>query len=348
MHRDTVVQLREWGTSHALVLPSPPAEPVTLGASPACTFQLRDPSGRLLHLHATLSNDAGHWILRDVASGTASALTAGVEIGIGGLSLIADSPHTIELREFLCRLLGWHTSQQRAVESALRSVRLWSARHVALVIDGEGDVVPIARALHDRASGAHQPFIVCDPRRRAGAVGSHVPTNHTNVTDAADAAVGGSLCVLGSRLPSSFTSLKPRISEPSTAVALVVCGALPPSLRDLANATIRIPPIATRAEELDRIIGAYAADAAIELGVPDSFTGADRDWVRARSGRSLAEIAKGTRRLVALRARGSVAQAAALLGMSHTSLGEWLGHRRIAARSCQTRQFVPSEREDTH
>jgi hypothetical protein len=51
---------------------------------------------------------------------------------------------------------------------------------------------------------------------------------------------------------------------------------------------------------------------------------------RTYSATSLPEIEKGAWRTVALRKTGSVARAAALLGIGHTSLGGWFGHRRPA------------------
>jgi hypothetical protein len=44
---------------------------------------------------------------------------------------------------------------------------------------------------------------------------------------------------------------------------------------------------------------------------------------------SLPAIEKGTRRLVAIRQAGSLAQAAGRLGMSHVALSQWIGRRRL-------------------
>jgi len=50
--------------------------------------------------------------------------------------------------------------------------------------------------------------------------------------------------------------------------------------------------------------------------------------VRTHSATSLPEVEKGAWRILALRKTGNIAGAAELLGMGHTSLGEWL-HRRL-------------------
>jgi hypothetical protein len=58
---------------------------------------------------------------------------------------------------------GW--SDERAVDLALRSLALALDYRAALVLCGDGDLVPIAWALHRHTLGADRPFIVCDPRR---------------------------------------------------------------------------------------------------------------------------------------------------------------------------------------
>jgi hypothetical protein len=99
-------------------------------------------------------------------------------------------------------------------------------------------------------------------------------------------------------------------------------------LTELVLAPIKIPALTTRAHELDRIIDEYAHDAAVALQISTLLMGADRHWVRTYSATSLPEIEKGAWRMLALRQTGNIAGAAALLGMGHTSLGEWLHRRR--------------------
>jgi hypothetical protein len=93
-------------------------------------------------------------------------LTPGVEIGIGASVLVAESARGVAVREFCRRLLGWGGDRMRAVDHALRAVRLAMARRSPLVLCGEGDLIPIARTLHRFAMGDRAPFVVCDRRRR--------------------------------------------------------------------------------------------------------------------------------------------------------------------------------------
>ena len=80
------------------------------------------------------------------------------------------------------------------------------------------------------------------------------------------------------------------------------------------------------------MIDEYGADAVVALDAKVSFTSADREWVREHSAGSLPEIEKGSLRLVALREGGSIVRAASILEMSHSSLTEWIGRRRLPSR----------------
>lgn len=125
-----------------------------------------------------------------------------------------------------------------------------------------------------------------------------------------------------------------RLYEPSSRVQLVVC--LDSTARgSAALATmpppVEIPPLAVRGTELSRIIEEYAMDAIAELNAPDTcFTDDDRRWVIERAARTLEEVEKATRRLVALNVSGSLTQGADMLGMAQVSLSRWL-HRRGGA-----------------
>jgi len=89
-----------------------------------------------------------------------------------------------------------------------------------------------------------------------------------------------------------------------------------------------VPHVTDREHELDRIISEYATDAIHELGTArTTFTPEDLDWVRSHSAATLAEIEKGTRRLVALRASENLSSAAARLGMAPVSLSRWFARR---------------------
>jgi hypothetical protein len=335
---DDVMRLRLWGTDSILVLPAPPIDEWTVGAAEVCALQLYDPTGRISRLHAGLYRTKGKWLLRDLGSKnglrvdgarrTEIVLEPGMEIGIGGLTLIAESLRSIELRSFLARLLGWRSDRIEVVDHALRAVRLAATRRVALMLCGEGDLVPMARSIHRHALGADRPFIVCDPRRREGKATVRSSANFETGMPAFAAATGGSLCVRTQRLPPDLHDVVAALRDPASRVQLVVCAQSPDDCEPLLAVPIIVPPLVSRADELDRIIAEYAEDAMIDLGTQRSvFPASDREWVRRYSASSHPQIEKGTLRLVALRESRNLSNAAARLGMAPVSLSRWIGRR---------------------
>jgi hypothetical protein len=341
---DGVMRLREWGTDTIRVLPAPPTDEWTVGAAHTCALRLDDPSGRVSRLHARLVREQAKWLLRDVGSKngvrldgarrTEIVLEPGAEIGIGGLTLIAESGRSVALRGFLARLIGWRSDRIEVVDHALRSIRLAATRRAALVLCGDGDLVPMARSIHRHAIGADRPFVVCDPRRRTGKATVRSAENWESGMEGLAAAAGGSLCVRGQRLPRDFSAVVAALRDPGCQVRLVVCAQEPADCEPYLAVPIVVPPLAARADELDRIIAEYGEDAIAELGAArTAFGPIDRDWVRAYSAASLPDIEKGTLRLVAIRESRNLSNAAARLGMAPVSLSRWIGRRRLPVRS---------------
>jgi pSer/pThr/pTyr-binding forkhead associated (FHA) protein len=340
---DNVVRLREWGTETGCVLPSMPdsrlAGEWTVGAGETCALRLNDPSGLMSRLHARLVRSKTGWVLQDLsknglrldgAKHPEILLLPGTEIGIGGLTLIAESGRSITLRGFLMRLLGWRSDRMDVVDQALRSVRMAATHRIALVLRGEGDVVPMARSIHRRALGPERPFIVCDPRRRQGRATVRSAENYETGMPAFEAAFGGSLCVRSLRLPRDFKSVLLKLKDPNARVQLVVCAQPAEDWAPLLSIPINVPPLSSRAEELDQIITEYAEDAIAELGTARTgFLPADREWVRMHSATSLPDIEKATLRLVAIRESRNLSNAAARLGMAPVSLARWIGRRKL-------------------
>jgi Inner membrane component of T3SS, cytoplasmic domain len=334
---DQVVRLREWGTDRSYPLP-PAEDTVTIGSSETCTLRLTDPTGCLSRQHARLGREATRWIAHDLDSKNGMRLDGvrrpkvllepGSELGVGGITLIAESARLITLRGFLARILGWSSDRAEAVDLAVRSVRLSATRRAALALCGDGDLVPIARGLHRYSLGDERPFVLCDPRRRPSETSAPLE-NYTTGMDAFQAAAGGSMCMWVKRLPRDFAEVTTALREPDTRVQLIVCGLRPPDRKELVSAPIEIPPLSSRPDEIERVIDEYADAAMTALRAPDAFTRVDREWVRLHSATTLPEVEKGTLRIVALRSAGNIARAAALIGMAHASLGEWIGRRRL-------------------
>jgi hypothetical protein len=232
------------------------------------------------------------------------------------------------LRDFLARLVGW--DDLAAVDRAFRSVDLAATQRAPLVLCGDGDLVPIAHALHRRAFGPDRPFVLADPRRGNTPATVRAPVNCRSGVTAFETATDGTLCVRSRRPPRDFTKVMELLPAPSARVRLVVC-ADPYEMSEVllaASDPIRLPALETRASELPRIVEEYAEDARGALFSSAPFTQQDRDWVVIRCASSLHEIELATLRLVAIRHAGTVARAAELLGMSHGALGEWFKVRR--------------------
>lgn len=230
------------------------------------------------------------------------------------------------------RILGWADDRKRVVEHALRALRLAAARRSALVLRREGDLVPLAHALHRLVLGPDAPFVVCNRRREDLPASVRSPTNRGSSVAAFEVATGGSLCVLSFRPPRDLPELLRLVEEPDSRVQLIVCmrrGRLLTYPRP-----IEVPPLGVRKAELPRIIQAYADGAIIALRAsPSCFSQDDHDWVMKHDARSLSDIEKATFRIVALKMSDSIGQATKVLGMTAVSLSHWLRRRKPLTRS---------------
>jgi FHA domain len=335
---DDVSQLREWNSNRTHPLPPVPIRELTIGAASTCSIQLADDSGLVSRLHARLKLDRGRWQLEDLQSKNGILvegelhqevpLRPGLEVRIGGITLMAESPGTIELRNFLCRFLGWARSTQKEVNLALRSLRMANAGNAPLMLCGDDDLSGVARGLHDRAPRKTGPFVLCDPERQRAPASVRLAANEPTATAAIAAAEGGTICVHSHRLPKDFSVLMKTLRTPPYRVQAIFCAAGVEEARGFTATPLVIPPLRLRTTELDRIIDEYAADAIAMTQGAETFAAEDRAWVAEHSAESIPEIEKGTSRLVALRTAGSVLGAANLLGMHHTSLRRWIERRK--------------------
>jgi hypothetical protein len=205
-------------------------------------------------------------------------------------------------------------------------MRIAATHREPLLICGEGNLVPIAKSLHQRALEG-RPFVVARPR-----------TRHAKGMDALALAAGGTLCVWRREQPDDFDEVASAALGPYSKALLMVCAHAPPKGNDVASRivtsvrSIVLPPMSDRAPELRRIIAAYAADAVAELG--GGWLGpADWEWIERHATGSLQLIGMATRRIIALhRCDESVTRAAKLLGISHGSLSDWLARRALPGK----------------
>jgi len=338
---DNVFRLRHWASELTRKLPEPTDEIRIIGSNESCWLRLEDSKSCVSGRHAALVHEAGRWIIRDLGSKNGMrvdgqrreevVLEPGIEIKIGGVTLLAESPRFAALRGFLRRILGWETAQATAVDVALRAIRMAAARRAALVLCGEDDLIPLARSLHRRYLGADRPFVVCDPRRKSSEENVRNAENHVAGMPALLAATRGSLCVWNNKLPSDFDEVKAALKDPDVRVHLTVCARNAAEAEAFGAVAIAIPSLADRKDELARIVAEYAADASLELVLPvAAFSRVDHAWVLKHETKTLPRIEKATQRLIALRAEdGNMSRAAVRLGMARMSLYKWIGRRTL-------------------
>jgi hypothetical protein len=142
------------------------------------------------------------------------------------------------------------------------------------------------------------------------------------------------LYVEARNLPADLEQLAAGLRVPRARIRFVVCADSIEATAKLATmipriATLRIPPVTERKDELEQLLEAYGHDAVESLGANDlGFRPHDMTWIRTREIRTLDEIEVVTHRLVALRNWG-VTAGAERLGITHGALSRWARRRKI-------------------
>lgn len=234
-----------------------------------------------------------------------------------------------ELRAFLAWIMGW--SDTHAVELALSSVTLAAAGCTTLVLCGEGDMVPIAWGLHRRVREPARPFIVADPRRGEQLASVRSPTSQGNAVEALDNARRGTCCMRLRRAPADLAEGVPLLRTADDVMFVVCDGARFASDALLIRpAPVVVPSLASRAQELDRIIAEYPATRSPSW--PRRAEASPRPITRgcASSPRLRSRTLKWPRcGWWALHTSRNLSHAAARVGMAAVSLSRWLGRREL-------------------
>lgn len=332
---DPPTRLRLWGTESVFALPD--VGEVLIGTAPDCSLRLD--GAKVMPRHAAVARDGAGWCVRALGGpgvrvdGTwcsSAPLAPACELRVGRQTLVAESARSIELRDFLGRLLGWAAHGER-LDLALRALRAVAVRGAPLRLCGGEDLIPIARALHRRVLGDHRPFVLCAPPRRLARGQAFGTAMH-----AIAAAIRGTLCVWARHLPADFAVVDAAVRHPDVAVRLVVCAERPSESSAFASMPVIVPAIAERGAQLGRIIDGYVHDAMIALGARGELGPADRAWIARRAASSHGEIEEAARRLIAVRHAGDFARAAALLALPPAALTEWFARRAGFTRDVST------------
>ncbi|MGE0401898.1 MAG: FHA domain-containing protein [Kofleriaceae bacterium] len=324
---DEPMQFREWGTTKVYPLPSPYTGDRTVGSSPDAWLQLQDPHQFVSRNHALLRYVNQRWSIVDTGSknglwidghrSSASELAPGIEVGLGRVRLIVESPRAIAQRDLLSRFLGWAPDRQVVVDRALRQIRGYVASEMPLWITGDDDLVAIARLIH-RSFVGEQPFVVAD-----------VDDTKSRLGLARAAARGGTLCLRSEKPVRDLPLVRALAFDHEPSARLVVCATTAAHVQP-----IEIPALATRVDEVARIIDAYARDAIARLGAhATSYTTVDRASIASWNNQTLAGIEESVLRMIAIREFGGVTGAAPHLGVTHSSLSRWLARRTTRSRN---------------
>jgi hypothetical protein len=192
-----------------------------------------------------------------------------------------------------------------------------------LVLRGAGPLTGVARCLH-RVTLGDRPFVSLDPTER--------------VAEAVARAGNGMLCVDTRKLPHNIGAVIAAVRARDQRLRVVAC-ADPDSAEPVIDlpsrlsraATILIPPLAERLDELAGLLEAYSWDAASDLDASSpGLLPSDFEWIRASGVTTLGGLDDLARRLVAFRNWGS-SGGARRLGIRPCSLSRWVHRRKIPA-----------------
>ena len=325
--RDPVVRLRLRGNDQSIPLDG--RGRVLVGTSDECAIRL-DAGLAVSRQHASLEHRDGVWALTDLGStnGTRQdgedresfVLAPAMEVEFGRSTVVAESARSVALWELLRRAIGWHPSKLLDVDSALQSVRQLGNLRAALLLLGDGSMSGIARRIHHLILDDDRPFSAHTAKESGQAA----------VARARDGVVMFDV----DALPSDFAAVLATCRLPSWRVRLVLAArtaksAVAVTSKLFSVMSMTIPALAEREVELDRLLLAYASDAAATLGVPATcLRPQDLGWVRSSGLKNLDEIDEVMTRLVALRNWG-VTGGAERLGLTHGALSKYFRRRKI-------------------
>jgi Inner membrane component of T3SS, cytoplasmic domain len=288
---DPVVQLREWATDTVYRLPGPDVDTCVIGSGPQATVRLVDPGRCVSRQHALLVRENRWWkiedlrskngLLQDRSRSDKFPLVPGMEVGIGGLTLIAENQSLVGLRGYLARVLGWDAKSQTAIDLALRTIRAAATHRSPLLITGSDDLVAVARQIHRRTRLLKAPFVVCGSLPRETDIHERVTAIHPDPVTALELAAGGTICICADEWRDGVDRLQEAARDSSVWVQLIIC-AYKTSRRLKAVTTapaIDVPALAHRTpDDVQRIVFEYAVDGMHELSATlSSFTEANRE-----------------------------------------------------------------------
>jgi hypothetical protein len=328
---DEITDLRILGTQQTFPL-SATHRPQVIGSGWSCDVMLKDRTGSVAAQHAKLTWHRARWVIRALGDPEATPLARdrvplpefplvpGVEIGLGKVTLVAESARSRALRHLMMRLIGFDAQHAGDVDRAVRTALTTASGCGALTVYGQGDLAAVAELVH-RHTLHGRPFVRWERRTRE------------DPAVALNAAAGGTLCVSANDLLWCVDEVVARRHKSSTRVQLIILVAAVRRLRPIVAAVtepIVLTPLSQRKDDRLRIIDELATEAAQTLGIePTPLSDADRKTILRFDAATVPAIERATLRIVALRHWRYFARAAHELGMAHASLMEWAAPRRL-------------------
>lgn len=343
---DEVIQLRVWASEQLFPLPAYERR-LAIGTAASCAIQVHDVANFVSREHAYLEREANHWCIADrsknglyldgVRHGK-SFLLPGMRVGLGPrMTLIAESSRTIALRAALARMMGWSTELADALDVAFQHLRFAVAGKAVFMICGDGDLLELARELHQLASGEQRPIAFCSTggrRRRSSDREADAVRSLERVSSGREAirlAHGGTICLDNRRLPRDLIPMLEQLRDARSLVQtlVIVLSKYVRKSEVFTPTPFVIPPLSARQREIERLLVEYESISAERLHIgPLDLTAAHRRWIREHC-ETLSDFQTSVLRLIALQHGGSAHGAAGLLGMSASGLRQWLAARGL-------------------
>jgi FHA domain len=341
---ERIIALRDIETDKAYPLPSQGR--LVLGTSMQCHLKIEDPSQSVSRIHAQLLYRDHQWhiknlfkskhgVLIDGVLQSEARLSAGMQIQLGDVVLIAESATWERQSNLLRRYLGATRHDVRKQSDLMQALRAVSSRAIPIVgLDCEEDPTFFARALHRNLFARDSPFVTCDPDRKP-----RIDRRHSNIIefgDALRAARHGTVSIRSQHLPPNAASALEMLQREQGRTPLLIIGGAARRRLDLRLITsIAVPAKADwmradNIEQLDLIIRGALRSAAEEITAQEIAPEAsyrssfeELQWLRTKAP-TLADIDKFALRLVSLKLSTTVNQAADRLGMARISLAQWI------------------------
>lgn len=268
--REPVVSLRQWGTHNAMNVP-PQDGAWLIGRAPVADLQINNET--VSSRHAEIVRAGARLFFRDLGSRNGSFHKGAplgeidiepnmvIDLGRGGVRLVAATPHGIDLRRMLQRFIGYAEPFQAAVDEAAQAAA--HRRHVILIAPPGGQPDRVARLLHEAWLRVPRPFVVVDR------VSGSRQKQRRVIADAAS----GTLVVPADGLPSDPRFVLDATAPDQNDVRLVLVAereTVPAGLLEASSAApmsvVRIPRLVDRREDLGFLIATIQAELAGRLG----------------------------------------------------------------------------------